>query len=117
MLRDHSSSLTAPPSAFPGDARSRSFFVSLSVLGLFVVWAYWPTFATMADRWVHDPQYSHGFLVPVFAGIILWQRRQRLAALAVPVTGGWALLFLGVVIRLVGTFGGVQALDAFSLLP
>jgi exosortase len=117
MLRAHSSTCTPPLSPQAGASRSGPVVFSLLVLGLCLLWTYWPTFATMADRWVHDPQYSHGFLVPVFAGIILWQRRTRMTAFAAPSSGGWALLLLGVVIRVVGTFAGIQALDAFSLLP
>jgi len=71
----------------------------------------------MADRWSHDPQYSHGFLVPVFAGIILWHRRTAMPAIVGPCHFGWVPLLGGVSVRLIGTFGGVQALDAFSLLP
>ena len=40
------------------------------------------TFAHMADRWAHDPQYSHGFVVPLFALVVLWSRRDMLAQVA-----------------------------------
>jgi exosortase len=59
-------------------ARSRSVGVGLAMAAVFVaaiVWSYWPTLADLAERWVVDPQYSHGFLVPLFAAIILWVRR------------------------------------------
>src|SRR5262249_11475395 len=32
-----------------------------------LAWTYWPAWADMVGRWLRDPQYSHGFLVPVFA--------------------------------------------------
>ena len=35
-------------------------------------WAFLPTLRFMYDKWVGDPQYSHGFLVPVFSGYLLW---------------------------------------------
>src|SRR5947209_8346820 len=44
-----------------------------------VVWAYWTTLTDIAERWATDPQYSHGFLVPLFAGYLLWTRRRALA--------------------------------------
>jgi exosortase len=37
-------------------------------------WAFWPTLQFLFDKWVNDPQYSHGFLVPAFAGYYLWQK-------------------------------------------
>src|SRR5262245_58069651 len=43
-------------------------------LGILCLWSYWPTLETLAQRWAHDPQYSHGYLVPLFALALLWQR-------------------------------------------
>ncbi|HEX4607560.1 MAG TPA: archaeosortase/exosortase family protein, partial [Urbifossiella sp.] len=40
-----------------------------------VAWVFWPTLQTMADRWAHDPRYSHGYLVPFFSAYLLWSRR------------------------------------------
>ena len=42
--------------------------VALSVI---LFWSYWPTFVEMAGRWEIDPQYSHGYLVPLFALALL----------------------------------------------
>src|SRR5437763_1239987 len=39
--------------------------LALAALMLCLLWAYWTTLATMAERWATDAQYSHGFLVPV----------------------------------------------------
>lgn len=41
-------------------------------------WAYWPALRIMADKWAADPQYSHGFLVPLFAIALLWVRQSLL---------------------------------------
>src|SRR4051812_40540193 len=43
-----------------------------------VGWAYWGTLADVGEKWAADPQYSHGFLVPLFAGYLLWRRRSHL---------------------------------------
>lgn len=40
------------------------------------LWAFWPTLADMATKWIDDPQYSHGYLVPLFALVLLWQRSE-----------------------------------------
>lgn len=68
-------------------------------------WAYWPVLKDMADRWQSDPQYSHGFLVPLFSAYLLWTRRPLLGA--PPTTGHW----LGVVV-----IGGSMALRAAGVL-
>ncbi len=49
-------------------------FVPLTVL----VWAFWPTLTELFHVWCNDPQYSHGFLVPLFAAFLLWMRRDLL---------------------------------------
>ena len=45
----------------------------LVVLGGLLAWAYYPMLAVFADKWLNDPQYSHGFLVPLFSGYLLWR--------------------------------------------
>ena len=123
MLRQHPSNLNMPPAGkvnaltMQSAAHALSFAACISGLALCLVWTYWPTLVTMADRWSTNPQYSHGFLVPAFAAIILWHRRALATGIVGPSSWGFALLLGGVVLRLVGTFGGIQALDAFSLLP
>jgi exosortase len=49
-------------------------FILLSIL----CWVYWPTLLETAERWLHDPQYQHGFLVPLFSLFLLWRRRWML---------------------------------------
>jgi exosortase len=123
MPRQHPSHLKMPPSdnagaltpQSAGDALSLA--VCISALGACLVWTYWPTLLTLADRWSTNPQYSHGFLVPLFAAAILWHRRALTARIIGPSLWGFTLLVGGIALRLVGTFGGIQAMDAFSLLP
>ncbi len=61
-------------------ARSGSYYpfiLLLLSLGC-LVWAFWPTLTDLFNVWSSDPQYSHGFLVPVFAAFLLWMRRAML---------------------------------------
>ena len=95
----------------------RTSVVVPAVLGLLLVWAYWTTLAEMAERWVGDPQYSHGYLVPLFAGYLLYSRRERLKQ--VTFGGSWwgvAVLATGVGLRLFGTYFYLPWFDALSLL-
>jgi exosortase len=85
-------------------------------LGLCLLWAYWPTLGILADRWATDPQYSHGYLVPLFSLLLLWQRRGMLAGV-VWVGNRWSipLLLAGTALRLAGAYFCFDWLDAFSL--
>src|SRR5262249_53786873 len=50
-----------------------------AILLVGIAWAYRSVFAQLAHRWSVDAEYSHGFLVPVFALGLLWARRDKLA--------------------------------------
>ncbi len=82
------------------------------------LWAYWTALADAAERWSHDPQYSHGYLVPLFAGLLLWLRRGKLTATELrPSWWGLALLGTATALRLVGVYFFHEYLDPISLLP
>jgi exosortase len=102
----------------PASPPARLLGVAAAALGALVLWAYWPTLAVMAGRWVNDPEYSHGYLVPAFAAVLLWLRRDKLAGAALrPDWRGLPLLLAGAALRLLGTVLYVDWLDAVSLLP
>ena len=64
----------------------------VGVLGTLLVWSFWPTLERLAERWSIDPQYSHGFLVPIFAAVILWLKKPAEIAWRPSV---WGLPLLG----------------------
>jgi exosortase len=83
-----------------------------------LLWAYWTTLADLAHTWNHNPQYSHGFLVPAFAAFLLWHRRDKLDAQALrPSFLGLVLLVLALAVKLAGTYGHYVSLDPLSLIP
>src|SRR5262249_45289662 len=88
------------------------------VVGACLLWAFWPTLADLVQTWNTNPQYSHGFLVPFFAGFLLWMRRDRLKVEELsPSFWGLALLGAGVLLRLAGNYYYFISLDAISLVP
>jgi exosortase len=101
-----------------GRAGSRSVVVALGMVAVLVaaiVWSYWTTLAELVDRWAVDPQYSHGFLVPVFAAVILWVRRP--AVMIGPVQPlGLLLLVLSLAPRWFTGRMDLGAIDAVCML-
>lgn len=95
----------------------RRLFVP-GALGAVLLWAFAPTLAEMAYRWSTDSQYSHGYLVPAFAIVLVWLRRERCAAIT-PSSSWWGLtlLGLGVALRFAGDYLYMDWLDAVALLP
>ncbi len=92
--------------------------LTLMVLVAGLLWSYWPVLAAMAQRWETDSRYAHGYLVPAFALALLWIRRDRLAVAECRTSlWGLGLILMGAAIRLAGTLGYIDWLDAISLLP
>jgi exosortase len=72
----------------------------------------------MSERWAHDAQYSHGYLVPAFALGLLWARRHILRE--GELKGAWwgiLVLAVGIGLHIAGGYYSFTWLDAFSLLP
>jgi exosortase len=90
----------------------------LAGLAAALLWAYWPTLAEIVGKWAHDPQYSHGYLVPAFSLYLLWWRRKKLEA-GTPGPNWWGavLLAAALALRLAGTYLYFGWLEAVSLLP
>src|SRR5688572_1915169 len=49
--------------------------------------------ANLALDWWNDPNYAHGFLVPLFSGYLVWRKREELRAVA-DSGSGWGLFAL-----------------------
>ncbi len=98
--------------------RTVSPHLPLALLASCLLWSYWPTLLDMSFTWYANPQYQHGFLVPVFAGFLLYMRREKLDVASMrPSLWGLALVGVGLAIRLYGTYGYFNSLDAISILP
>jgi exosortase len=89
----------------------------LAAIGGLLVWAYWPMLGVFADKWFHDPQYSHGILVPIFSGYLLrraWQSGP-ITKNPMPILG-YGLLVIALLMRIVAGSILFHQLDAASLL-
>jgi exosortase len=83
-----------------------------------LLWVFWPTLVSLAQKWESDPQYSHGYLVPLFALFLLWSRREQIVPASLqPSWWGLPLIGLGLGMRFAGTFFYHDWLSALALLP
>lgn len=108
---------TATTTAVKPSAASRlaPALLGLCLLGA-LLWSYWPTLGTVEKRWYNDPQYSHGYLVPAFAVLVLWKRRKGLPLLLRPSWWGMAGLAVAAALRLAGGFLYFDWFEGLSLL-
>ena len=64
----------------------RGFVAALALLVL----AFAPTLVRVVQVWWRNPEYSHGFLMPLVSAWLLWQSRDRIRALSGG-TSSWAI--------------------------
>ena len=106
------------PVAFNGRGR-RGLWAGLVVLVLLglLIGLYGGILRDLAWQWWDDPNYTHGFLVPLFSGFLVWHRRKQLAAL--PTKGNWIglpVLLAGVGALLLGDLAAENFLMRGSLI-
>jgi exosortase D (VPLPA-CTERM-specific) len=87
------------------------------VLAGLLLWLYIPVLTHLVGQWWHDPDFSHGFLVPVFSAFVIWQERSRFTGLSLR-PSWWGALFLGfgMCVLIVGQLGADIFLPRLSLL-
>jgi exosortase len=89
----------------------------LAVIGGLLLWLYFPTLAHLVGQWWSDPNFSHGFFVPLFSGFVVWQERSRLKSLSLrPSWSGLLFLGFGLCLLIVGQLGAELFLSRLSLL-
>ena len=92
-------------------------FWQLGILGALFLWLYWPTIRHLIGQWWNDPNFSHGFFVPLFSAYVIWQQRDRLAKIAFrPSWSGVLVLLMGLSILVLGRFGAEMFLERSSML-
>lgn len=98
-------------------ATERGTLLTLALLAGLIVTLYAPVLKALLQDWWQDPNYSHGFLVPVFAGYVLWQQRERYHGLRAAPSNFGLLVMLGAIgLLVVGTLGAELFTSRFSLV-
>ena len=106
-----------PPTRPPSSLFRETPFWQIAVLAALSLWLYAPTILQLVGQWWHDPNFSHGFFVPIFAAFVIWQERERLARLRPqPSSFGLLLLALALCFLIVGQMGAELFMSRFSLL-
>jgi exosortase len=79
--------------------------------------AYFPTLKHLVAQWANDEDVGHGFFVPLVAGYIAWQRRERLMALEwKPAWWGIGIMLWGILQSYVGALGAELFLQRSAVL-
>ena len=84
--------------------------VSFSIL-------YFQTIMKMGKDWLGDPNFSHGFLIPLVAGYMIWHNKALLSTLTLkPKNWGLLLIVAGMFLYTVGSLGAELFIQRFSII-
>jgi len=88
-----------------------------AVLLVLASWLYAPILGRLVMQWWGDPNFSHGFFVPLFSAFIVWQDRERLAAIPkAPSAWGIPIIILSLLTLILGVFGAELFLSRASII-
>jgi exosortase len=107
----------APPA--PGGETAGVFLRRNSLLFLLAGAAFllltWPALAGLAAYWSRDPDFSHGFLIPIVSAYLLYQARREIAALpARRSLAGLFVLALSLAVFLAAYFSRINTLQRLA---
>lgn len=97
--------------------KSREWILWPGILAGLTVILYAPVLKNLVADWWNNPDYGHGFLVPVFSGYVLWREREKWLNTEIKPSNFGLLVMLGaVVILLGGSLGAELFTTRISLL-
>jgi len=102
------------PTSIPRPAYWAGWMILIGVMAC----AYSAPMAMIVHVWWSDPDHVHGFLVPVFALVLLWTRRKMLESFT-PHGSWWGLAFLALsaTMRWGSAYFYFRLIDPLSLVP
>jgi exosortase len=89
----------------------------MSLVLLFLAGLYYPFFETMVAAWNSNPNYSHGYFIPVIAVFMIYSMREELKRLQVsPSNWGLLLVVLGLMQLVVAKIAAEYFLQRTSMI-
>lgn len=93
-----------------------TWFATLTLSGLVLI-LYGPVLGSLVKQWWSDPNYGHGFFVPLFVAYVLWRERDRWRAQPFrPDNFGVAIMLFAIGLRILGVLGADLFMARLSLV-
>jgi len=87
-------------------ASSRLVWLPYAAVAVLLAILYYRVAIKLVHDWYTIPDYSHGFLVPLFAAFLIWDKRKVLSATPIKQTwAGIALVVFSIVVLILGVYG------------
>ena len=104
--------------SFVEQIRTRRAAILVALLIIVFVWSYSSAIAYLVRRWWTEPDYTYGFLVPLFSAYLLWRRRSML--LTANLQGSWwglVLVAMAAGLRISSPYFFLDLPDPVSIIP
>jgi exosortase len=95
-----------PPRADDTSVSSRLAWLPYAAIAILLAILYYRVAVKLVYDWYTIPDYSHGFLVPLFAAFLVWDKRKVLSA--TPIQQTWAgitLVVFSIAVLILGVYG------------
>src|SRR5271165_1067476 len=114
MLQDIQTQFSPKTHRSLGDWR---FLLGPVLIAALILSVYWQVLAKLVSDWWQIPDYSHGFLVPIFAAYLVWTKKSafhnpRIA----PNSAGIPIIAFAMLVLLLGVYGAELFLSRVSML-
>jgi exosortase len=107
--REFAADMRSPDQAMP--------WIVIATLGVLLVYSYWPGLMNARSSW-DNPQYQHGWIVPVFAVMLLFWWRQPVGAVTQSArAAGIGLLAASFALRLFCASYRIVTIDMYTFVP
>jgi exosortase len=94
------------PQDNPPSASSPLYWLPYVLVAILLVVLYYRVAVKLVYDWYTIPDYSHGFLVPLFAAFLVWDKRKVLKAIPVRQTwSGIVLVVFSIMVLILGVYG------------
>jgi len=94
------------PQANPPGASTRLDWLPYIIVAILLVVLYYRVAVKLVYDWYTIPDYSHGFLVPLFAAFLVWDKRKVLKAIPIRQTwSGIVLVVFSIMVLILGVYG------------
>src|SRR5580704_7193696 len=91
--------------------------LQLAIVVLLVAGLYFTILVNLGRQWATDPDFSHGFFVPLFSAFVVWQKRAQLARISLRPSWVGLLMIAGALLTLiVGLLGAELFLSRSSFI-
>jgi exosortase len=94
------------PQANRQNTSSPLVWLPYAAIAILLVVLYYRVAIKLVYDWYTIPDYSHGFLVPLFAAFLIWDKRKALRAIPIkPAWSGIALVVFSILVLILGVYG------------